>query len=126
MASEDSSIGRDRGPSIRTSHGLGHALPLPVLATVFAALLVLTVVTVAVTWVDLGRWNLWIAMVIATVKGSLVALYFMHLRYDRPINGIVLLTALLFVLLFVGLALTDTLEYAPDMIPGYAPGITDG
>ena len=37
-----------------------------------------------------------IAVGIATVKASLVALYFMHLRYDQPFYAIVLLTALLF------------------------------
>ena len=96
-------------------------MPLPLLAAVFATLLVLTVITVAATWIDLGGFNLWLAMIIATVKGALVALYFMHLRYDRPFNAIVFLTALLFVTLFVGLALTDTKEYQPELIPGYAP-----
>lgn len=104
-------------------HGLAHILPLKVLAAVWIALLIFTVITVAVTWVDLGRLNLWVAMIIATVKGSLVVLYFMHLRYDRPFNAIVFLSALLFFMLFVGLALTDTAEYKPELIPGYAPGL---
>ena len=102
-------------------HGLAHVMPLKVLAAVWIALLVLTFVTVAVTWVELGSLNLWIAMAIATLKASLVALYFMHLRYDRPINAIVFVTALCFVMLFVGIALTDTAAYKPEMIPGYAP-----
>ena len=44
--------------------------------------------------VDLGGLNLWIAMAIATVKATLVVLYFMHMRYDRPVNAIVFVTAL--------------------------------
>lgn len=106
-----------------TSHGLAHVMPLWLLAAVWGALLVFTVITVAVTKFDFGGMNLWIAMAIATVKASLVALYFMHLRYDRPFNAVVLISALLFVTLFVGLALTDTKENMPDMIPGYAPGM---
>jgi cytochrome c oxidase subunit IV len=100
-----------------------HVMPLRVLAAVWAALLVLTVATVMATHIDLSRINIWIALGIATVKATLVALYFMHLRYDRPFNAIVFMTAILFVLLFVGIALTDTMAYRPDLIPGYAPGM---
>jgi cytochrome c oxidase subunit 4 len=102
---------------------VGHVAPLPVLLAVWAALLVLTVVTVAVTWVDLGVFNLWMALAIATVKASLVALYFMHLRWDRPFNAIVFVASIAFVMLFVGLALVDTVEYQPELIPGYAPAM---
>jgi cytochrome c oxidase subunit IV len=110
-------------PAKETPHGLAHVMPLWLLAAVWGALLVFTVVTVAVTKLDFGGMNLWIAMGIATVKASLVALYFMHLRYDRPFNAVILISALLFVTLFVGLALTDTKENMPDMIPGYAPAM---
>ena len=79
-------------------------------------------VTVAVTGVDLGSFNLWIAMAIATVKATLVLLYFMHLRYDRPINAIVFVTALLFVALFVSIALLDTRAYEPGPDPGLRTG----
>ena len=105
-------------------HGFVHIAPFRVLAAVWVTLLVLTWVTVAATGVDLGRFNLWLAMAIATVKAALVLLYFMHMRYDRPINAIVFVTALLFVMLFVGFALMDTLTYQPELIPGYAPAVT--
>ncbi len=98
-----------------------HVMPFKVLAAVFATLLVLTVVTVAVTRVDLGNFNLWIAMAIATVKASLVVLFFMHMLYDRPFHAVVFITALLVVTLFIGIALIDTGAYQPEMIPGYAP-----
>jgi cytochrome c oxidase subunit 4 len=81
------------------------------------------VLTVAVTLVNLGAFNLWAALIIATVKASLVALYFMHLRYDESFNAIVLMAALIFLSLFVGLALLDTQHYRNDLIPGYAPAI---
>ena len=111
------------GESRPEDHGLAHVLPLRLLAAVFAGLVVLTWVTVAATWVDLGAGNLWLAMAIATVKASLVALIFMHLRWDRPINAIIFLGALLFVMLFVGMLLADTSSYLPEMIPGYAPAM---
>lgn len=86
---------------------VGHVVPLPVLLGVWAALIVLTGATVAVTYVDLGPLNLWVAMLIATVKAGLVALYFMHLRYDHPLYGVLLVSALFFVALFIGLTLID-------------------
>lgn len=108
-----------------TSHPtVGHVVSFRVLATVWLALLALTVITVAVAGVDIGNFNLGVAMAIATVKATLVLLYFMHMRYDRPMNAIVFVAALLFVALFVSIALLDTRAYEPDLIPGYAPGIT--
>ncbi|HVN33217.1 MAG TPA: cytochrome C oxidase subunit IV family protein [Thermoanaerobaculaceae bacterium] len=102
---------------------VGHVVPFKVLATVWGTLLLLTLITVAVAGVDLGRFNLEIALAIATIKASLVLLYFMHMRYDRPMNAIVFIAALMFVMLFVSIALIDTQAYAPDLIPGYGPGL---
>jgi cytochrome c oxidase subunit IV len=102
---------------------VGHSVPLWLLGAVLLGLLLLTWLTVGVTYVDLGRLNLWIAMGIATLKGFLVALYFMHLRWDRPFHGVVFLSALVFVMIFVGFVLVDTDYYQPDMIPGYSPAM---
>lgn len=101
-----------------------HAVPLWLLAGVFVALLVLTVLTVAVTYVDLGAaMNVAIALAIAAVKGVLVAEIFMHLRWDRPFNRILLVGSLCAVALFIGIAMLDTTTYMPDMIPGHAPDV---
>jgi len=100
-----------------------HVVPPRILLGVFGALAVLTVVTVAVTYVDLGEMNLIVALAIAVVKATLVALYFMHLRWDRPINAVVFVTAIVFVTIFVAIALLDTQEYQPDLIPGHAPAL---
>ena len=100
-----------------------HPVPLPLLAGVFGALIALTVATVAVTYVDLGSMNLVIAMVIATVKGVLVAEIFMHLRWDKPFHRFALLSAVCFVALFIGILLLDTGAYSGDMISGYGPGV---
>jgi cytochrome c oxidase subunit IV len=97
-------------------HGsMGHVVPLPVLGAVFAALLVFTFLTVAVTWVDLGEFNVWIALGIATFKAALVALYFMHLRYDPPFHALIFVAALVFLGLFLAGTLVDTLQYQPSI-----------
>jgi cytochrome c oxidase subunit 4 len=100
---------------------VGHVVPLRLLFAVLGALLALTVITVAITWVDLGGLNLVAALAIAVIKASLVALYFMHLRWDRPFNAVILITALVAVALFIAFALLDRFEYQGDLIPGYAP-----
>jgi cytochrome c oxidase subunit 4 len=102
---------------------IGHVTPVDLLLKIWGALVVLTVVTVAITWVDLGKLNLFAALAIATVKAFLVALYFMHLRWDRPVNGVIFLIAILFVALFIAGALMDTTIYQPDRIPDYAPEV---
>ncbi len=63
-------------------HGLGHVLPVKLLAGVLGALLVLTVVTVITGSTYLYGFDLAIAMVIATVKATLVCTIFMHLKWE--------------------------------------------
>ena len=102
-------------PSGHGHEHVAHIMPVPGLLGVFALLMILTFITVAVSWVDLGNWNLVVALGIATVKASLVALYFMHLRYDNPFNALVFVTALVFLGIFLSLTLLDTLQYAPNI-----------
>ena len=102
-------------------HGpMGHVVPPAVLLAVFAVLVLLTVVTVAAATprFDFGSWNVWIALAIATIKASLVALYFMHLRYDNPFYGLIFVTALLFLAVFLGIVLLDVSGYQPDIRNG--------
>ena len=102
---------------------VGHVLPLSTLFAVLGTLLVMTFVTVAVSWFDFGRFNLWIALGIAVFKASLVLLFFMHLKYDKPFNAIVIILSMALVMLFIAITLTDTGQYEPQRIPGYAPSI---
>jgi len=94
-----------------------HAVPRRILLSVYFTLLVLTGVTWAVSRVDLGQANIWIALAIAFVKASIVALYFMHLRWDSPFNGIVIIAAFFFVALFIGISMLDTHTYHPALKP---------
>lgn len=105
--------------------GVGHIVPVRILITTGTALLILTALTVWSAGLDFGNYNIVIALVIAFFKGSLVVLFFMHLRYDRPFNGIIFITAMAFVVLFISLALLDTKEYAKDMYAGEAPIIQE-
>jgi cytochrome c oxidase subunit IV len=92
-----------------------HVMPLSVLIPTFVALIVLTIVTVSASKLDIGAAEIWVAMGIATIKAVLVALYFMHLRYDKPFNALLILFSLVFAAIFVGLALADSQSYQPDL-----------
>lgn len=88
-----------------------HIVPPWLLIAVFAALLVLTFITVGVTQFDFGRTvNVWLALGIAVAKATLVALFFMHLRWDSPFNGLVCVVAMFFVALFIGITMLDSKE----------------
>jgi len=93
-------------------HGLAHVTPVKLLVGVFGALTILTILTVVVTSIDLGsQGNFVIAMIVATVKAGLVMAFFMHLVWDKKFNLTVFLSAFLFVVLFLSLAMTDRNEY---------------
>jgi cytochrome c oxidase subunit 4 len=63
----------------------GHVVRRPVYYVVSAALAVLLVVTVAASYVNLGPFNVVVAIGIATAKAVLIVLYFMHVRYSPPL-----------------------------------------
>ncbi len=75
---------------------------------VFAGLLALTAVTVLVSYVDLGLLNVVVALLIASVKAGLVALFFMHLKGEsRLVWGFALVPLLFLALIILG-TLVDT------------------
>ena len=98
-------------------HHAPHAVPKRILLAVYFALMVLTIITVGVSYIDLGKFNIVVAMAVAVVKAALVALFFMHLFWDSIFNSIVLLIALFFVALFISFATIDTDSYHPNLQP---------
>lgn len=111
--------GVDPRPSMGdVHHGLAHTVSPLILIGVFAALMVLTLITVAVTKIDFGyNANLIIALSIALVKAILVVAYFMHLRYDSLFYTVIVGLSLLFIVLFIGFTIIDTGQYAPVLHP---------
>jgi len=111
MANMHESTGHAEGAAGTPHQGVGHVLPVKLLVAVFGGLVILTILTVAVSEMNLGPWSLYAALAVALVKATLVALYFMHLRYDKPFNAVVFLGCLIFATLFISFALTDSLYY---------------
>lgn len=92
-------------------HGeLGHILPFKVYRNVLIALVTLTVLTVVVSKVpalDFGNWNIALAMIIASVKATLVALFFMHLKYENPITWLYAIFPLILLAALIGALFID-------------------
>jgi len=88
-------------------HDEHHVTPVWLYHTIFGGLLCLTVVTVWIAQFDFGSMNTVIAMLVATVKASLVALFFMHLLHDERLNLLTFGFGLLFVCLFFLFPLVD-------------------
>ncbi|HMO01674.1 MAG TPA: cytochrome C oxidase subunit IV family protein [Oligoflexia bacterium] len=82
--SENSSHSHD-AHALPDPHDFGHTVPYPVYLKVFVSLLVLTVITVVISRFDFGEFNLVVAMLIASIKALLVALFFMHLKFENKI-----------------------------------------
>lgn len=103
-------------PGHTDRHAGPHVMsPLSLIAT-WAALMVLTIATVAAIAVDMGpEANLIAAMVVATLKAGIVLAFFMHLAYDKRFNFAVLAISVLCVILFVSLAFLDAGQYQPDI-----------
>ena len=87
---------------------------------IFGALMVLTIITVGVSYVHLPvAAAVTVALIVATIKGSLVALYFMHLLHERKvIYWVLVLTLIFFIFMMFVPLLTNS-----DKIPGTTPGV---
>lgn len=101
--------------------GLGHHIsPVRVYWLVFAALLVFTGLTYAVSFAKLGPASLPVAMLVACIKATLVCTFFMHLKYDERFNVLVFVSSLFFMAVFFGFTMLDVASRAlVDPIEGY-------
>lgn len=76
--------------------------------TVWASLICLTVLTAGVSWLDLGHWNIVLALIIATCKMILVALIFMGIKYiNQKMTIVVIIAGLFWLFILLALSMTD-------------------
>ncbi|MEK6778068.1 MAG: cytochrome C oxidase subunit IV family protein [Candidatus Deferrimicrobiota bacterium] len=87
------------------THGTGYGIYL----VVWGGLLFLTAATVAVSYLDLGLLNVAAALAIASAKAALVALFFMHLKFESKLVWTFALVPIFFLALIIGGTLSDTL-----------------
>ncbi len=85
-----------------------HILPARLYVTIWIILMVLTVVTAGVAYIDLGPLNTVVALIIASFKAILVVLFFMHVKYtsDR-LTKMVVVSVVFWLMLLLVLSLMD-------------------
>ena len=88
----------------------GHVVDKKVYFLIFGSLVFLTALTTGVAYVNLGRWNTVVALIIACCKATLVVLFFMHLRWSTHLMRIVFVSALLWLVFLIALTMSDFLS----------------
>jgi cytochrome c oxidase subunit IV len=84
-----------------------HVVSLKVYFAVFSCLMILTAVTVAVAYFDLGPLNTIAALTIAVTKAALVILYFMHVRYSPSLTKLVVAGSFLWLFILLSITMSD-------------------
>ncbi len=87
--------------------GQQHLMSYTCLALVLSSLLILTAVTVGVSYVDLGFFNVPMALAIACTKVSLVLLFFMHLKYEGLAIKISFISTICFLAVMISFTFWD-------------------
>ena len=87
-----------------------HHTPVPKVSTlvlVFVTLIVATVVTTLISYIDLGEWNIVVALIIAVTKASLVAWIFMGVRYTTSLTKLFVCAGLVWLSILIALTYSD-------------------
>ena len=97
-------------PDIPEEHSATHHVSLGMYLAIFAALMVLLVVTVlAAFYIDVGNLNILVALLIAIVKAALVVLFFMHVKYASRLTKVFVTAAFLWLGILFVLTFSDYL-----------------
>jgi cytochrome c oxidase subunit 4 len=98
-------------PALTGANGIdamsAHISPISSYVKIFAALMVLTVVTVAAAFYNMGALNNIVAMGIALLKAVLVILFFMHVKYSSKLIGLIVASSGLWLLIMFLITLSD-------------------
>ncbi len=86
-----------------TEHIVSPGMYLAIIIT----LLILTGLTVGAAFVNLGRFNIVVALLIATVKATLVVLIFMHAKYAPERTKLVIIAGIFWLALLLFMTLSD-------------------
>ena len=99
--------------------GLHHIIPSRIYYIIWATLIVFTGLTVFASEIDLGPWNVVVALAIATIKGTLVVLFFMHLKYSSKMTIVTVIASMFWLFLLLSLSMTDYLTRGWLTYPGH-------
>jgi cytochrome c oxidase subunit 4 len=86
-----------------------HVIPPRTYFSVFAALIALTLLTVGLSFVDLGKWHTAVGLCIAVSKGLLVVLFFMHILYSTRLTWVFVASGFFWLGILIALTMSDYL-----------------
>lgn len=98
---------------------VGHVIPAKIYYLIWIILMVLTATTVFAATVELHVFNIVVALFIATVKGTLVVLFFMHLRYSTKLTMVTVVASIFWLLILFSLTMTDYITRAWSTYTGH-------
>ena len=84
-----------------------HIISFKTLIGILVLLLILTSLTVGISMIDLGKLNVWAALIIAAIKSSLVILFFMHVKFESMAIKIYFISTICFVAILIGFIFWD-------------------
>jgi cytochrome c oxidase subunit 4 len=91
-----------------SEHVSEHVSTLGSSVAIWLALLAGTGLTVAAAFIDLGPFNIIVALTIATIKATLVVLFFMHVKYTHEkLTPLVIVSAIFFLFILLALSMAD-------------------
>ena len=91
---------------------VGHIIPAGRYVVIWAILMVGTAITVFAATLELGVFNIVLALLIATIKGTLVVLFFMHLRYSTKLTMVTVIASIFWLFILFALTMTDYISRA--------------
>jgi len=98
---------RPRGKERDVAQHSEHIVSPKIYGAVLAALVLGTVLTVYAAKIDLGRWNIVLALTIAVTKMTLVILFFMHGKYSSRRTKLVIASGFFWLAIMLSLTLAD-------------------
>jgi cytochrome c oxidase subunit IV len=91
---------------------VGHIIPARNYVVIWAILMVATAITVFAATLELGIFNIVVALLIASIKGTLVVLFFMHLRYSTKLTMVTVIASIFWLFILFSLTMTDYISRA--------------
>jgi len=94
-----------------------HIVPISTYLLVFLALMIGTGITTWVAYIDLGKWNTVVALVIAFCKMILVVLFFMHVKYATGLTRVIIIAGFFWLGIMITLSCSDELTRTWEIVP---------
>jgi cytochrome c oxidase subunit 4 len=113
-----SAHGANQHGANHAAHSENHIVPKRVYFFIFATLIALTWVTALVSRIDLGRWNIFVALAIAILKASLVILFFMHVKYSTRLTKFIVVCGFFWLSLLLFITMADLWTRSWMGVPG--------